>query len=253
LPINLSQYSESLIESELFGHQKGAFTGAIEAHRGAFARCSSHGAIFLDEIGEVNAPVQIKLLDVLQSRTFSPVGSHRRERFSGRVIAATHRPLDELRRSGTFRDDFFYRLSSDTIVVPPLRDRLAEDPAELEALLEVLVPRLVGADASELVAPVRAAIDRNLGPGYEWPGNVRELEQCVRRVLLTQHCHPDHARAGSMTDSFVAEVTSGVLTAEELVARYCALLYARHGTYVEVAKRTGLDRRTVKKHVDGTR
>ena len=127
--INLSQFPETLIESELFGHRKGAFTGAVEAHEGIFARCSPHGAIFLDEIGEVSAPVQIKLLRVLQDRVFSPVGSHEQVRFRGRVIAATNKPLDALRGPGGFRDDFYYRLCSDTITVPPLRQRLREDAA----------------------------------------------------------------------------------------------------------------------------
>jgi transcriptional regulator with PAS, ATPase and Fis domain len=101
----------------LFGHKRGAFTGAIDAHEGVFSRCSAHGAIFLDEIGDVSRPVQIKLLQVLQERTFSPVGSREKLRFRGRVIAATHQPLDDLRDRKIFRDDFFYRLCSDVIVV----------------------------------------------------------------------------------------------------------------------------------------
>lgn len=104
---NLSQFPETLIESELFGHRKGAFTGAVEDHKGVFELCSRHGALFLDEIGEVSVPVQIKLLHVLQERTFTPVGSHRAKRFAGRVIAATNKSMTALRSSGRFRDDFF--------------------------------------------------------------------------------------------------------------------------------------------------
>src|SRR5213078_1832008 len=124
ISLNLSQFPEALIESELFGHKKGAFTGAIEAHEGVFARCSPHGAIFLDELGEVSIPTQIKLLQVLQERTFSPVGSREKLRFCGRVIAATNSELDELRRQKVFRDDFYYRLCSDILTVPSLRQRI---------------------------------------------------------------------------------------------------------------------------------
>ncbi|MCX6998197.1 MAG: sigma 54-interacting transcriptional regulator [Kiritimatiellaeota bacterium] len=248
--LNLSQYPASLIESELFGHRKGAFTGAVEAHEGVFARCSPHGAIFLDEIGDVAAPVQIKLLQVLQDRTFTPVGSHERRRFAGRVIAATNRPLAELRRQGAFRDDFYYRLCSDVIEVPPLRQRLREDPRELDRLLRLLVARLIGAEHDELARDIRVALRRSPGPDYRWPGNVRELEQAVRRSLLTGRYAgqpaPDAVAPG---EKLQAGIAAGALDAEQLLAGYCALLYRRHGTYEEVARRTRLDRRTAKRYV----
>jgi hypothetical protein len=251
VPINLSQYPESLIESELFGHQKGAFTGALADRPGVFDRCREHGAAFLDEIGEVTIPVQIKLLRVLQERLYTSVGGVEERKFTGRVIAATHRPLDELRRKGRFRDDFYYRLSSDVIQVPPLRARLAEEPGELDDLLHNLIPRLVGEDAEEIYDLVRRCIDRDLGASYDWPGNVRELEQCIRRIILTQTCAPDTRSGADASAGLVGALAAGSLTADELVARYCALLYDRHGTYVEVAKITGLDRRTVRKYVAG--
>ncbi|MFZ1983820.1 MAG: sigma 54-interacting transcriptional regulator, partial [Desulfatitalea sp.] len=118
IALNLSQFSETLIESELFGHKKGAFTGAVEDYKGVFDRCSPFGAIFLDEIGEVRQNIQIKLLQVLQERIFTPVGSHQPHRFSGRIIAATNRPLEEIRSQKILRDDFFYRLCSDVIEIP---------------------------------------------------------------------------------------------------------------------------------------
>lgn len=111
-----------------------------------------HGSIFLDEIGDVSAPVQIKLLQVIQERTFTPVGRCERQRFHGRVIAATNRPLDDLRRAGQFRDDFYYRLCSDIIVVPPLRQRIQEEPRELEALLNSILKRMIGEAAAPHVS-----------------------------------------------------------------------------------------------------
>lgn len=250
LQINLSQFPETLIESELFGHRKGAFTGAVEAHKGAFARCSSHGAIFIDEIGEVSIPIQIKLLKVLQERVFSPVGSHESMRFSGRVIAASNTPLEELRGGDLFRDDFFYRLCSDVIVVPPLRQRLAEDRGELDELLEVIVKRIVGRPDGDVVDLVREAIEGGVGPDYAWPGNVRELEQCVRRVLLTQHYEGESPpAAATLRDRLAAGVASGAYNALDLLADYCRMLHEQTGTYEDVARQTGLDRRTVKKYI----
>ena len=253
LAINLSQYPETLIESELFGHRKGAFTGAVEEHEGVFSRCSPHGAIFLDEIGDVSVPTQIKLLQVLQERTFTPVGSHRTQRFHGRVIAASNRSIHSLRRRGLFRDDFFYRLCSDIIVVPPLRQRIRECRDELHDLVTFIVPRIVGADAAELAEEVHATLVRNVGIDYAWPGNVRELEQAVRRVLLKQAYEGDaQSVAPGLRDRMIERIDAGAIDAAELVAGYCALLYRRFGTYEEVARRTRLDRRTVKKYIQSS-
>jgi transcriptional regulator with GAF, ATPase, and Fis domain len=251
VPINLSQFPESLIESELFGHRRGAFTGALENYRGAFSRCTRHGSIFLDEIGEVSVPIQIKLLRVLQERAYNPVGSHAPERFEGRVIAATHRPLDELRQDGRFRDDFYYRLCSDVVEVPPLRLRLSEDARELGVLLEVVVERIAGAPEPRWVQEIEQTIGRHLGADYAWPGNVRELEQCARRVMLGYGYTGDHMPTSDARARLRRAIEAGDLSARELVAEYCALLHDRLGTYEAVARQTGLDRRTVKKHIDG--
>jgi transcriptional regulator with AAA-type ATPase domain len=253
LAINLSQFSPGVLESELFGHKKGAFTGAIDAHPGVFQRCSAYGSIFLDEIGDVGLDVQVKLLGVLQERVFHPVGSHEAQRFRGRVIAATNRPVAELRAAGKFRDDFYYRLSSCVVHVPTLRERLREDPAELDVLLGSILPKIVGPEVSDvpaLVARVRAAIDTSLGRAYPWPGNVRELEQCIRRVLLTDACAPDTRHDPTQSAAALLDATGGgAWSAEELLGRYCRALYDRHGTYEEVARRAGLDRRTAKRYV----
>ena len=248
---NLSQFSETLIESELFGHRKGAFTGAIDHYQGVFERCSAHGALFLDEIGEVSIPVQIKLLQVLQERTFVPVGSRENKRFSGRVIAATNRPLDALRRDGRFREDFFYRLCSDVIEVPTLRQRIAESPAELELLVGLLVARIAGIEDRNVAAVVLEALHRDLPGDYPWPGNVRELEQAVRRVLLTGSYRPQLASPASqdVEERLVARLRAGELTAEALLSGYSAMLYERLGSYAAVAERTQLDPRTSRKYV----
>jgi len=248
---NLSQYPESIIESELFGHRKGAFTGAIDNHRGLFERLSNYGSLFLDEIGEVSVPVQIKLLAVLQDRYFTPVGSHEQLRFDGRVIAATNRSLAQLREGDMFRDDFLYRLCSDVIEVPPLRERLAEHPPELEQLVSLLVARATGEKAPELAKSVVKSLRAALPDHYSWPGNVRELEQAVRRVLLNGHYDAVPVSGdGDGEDSLVADLHAGKLTATELTSRYCRLLYAQLGSYEQVARRVELDRRTVKKYVE---
>ncbi len=249
IAINLSQYPETLIESELFGHSKGAFTGAVENHKGLFERCSSHGCLFLDEIGDVSIPIQIKLLKVLQERTFTPVGSHSENKFSGRVIAATNRPLEKLRKENHFRDDFFYRLCSDIIDVPTLRKRIQESSAELESLVQLLVLRMVGEESTSLVDMVLEALNRDLPKDYSWPGNVRELEQAVRRVLLSRHYAPDFTPFTDLDGSLVSDFKNGNLKVTELLNYYCTSLYKKFGTYEEVAKRTGLDRRTAKKYI----
>ncbi|NIQ93359.1 MAG: sigma-54-dependent Fis family transcriptional regulator, partial [Desulfuromonadales bacterium] len=227
IEINLSQYPESLIESELFGHKKGAFTGAIENHEGVFSRCSPHGAIFLDEVGELSIPVQVKLLQVLQERRFSPVGSGEPCHFHGRVIAATNRSLKKLRKEGAFRDDFFYRLCSDVIEVPSLQQRLQEESAELGILINHLLRRILGEESPEMAKVIEETLKEDLGPDYPWPGNVRELEQAVRRILLTNHYKGDTFLAppedlpGRLLDGIEREN----LDARQLLAGYCALLY----------------------------
>lgn len=248
--LNLSQFPETLIESALFGHKKGAFTGAIENFQGVFDQCSPYGSILLDEIGEISQPIQIKLLQVLQERVFTPVGSQKTNRFQGRVITATNQPLKKLRGERIFRDDFYYRLCSDLIVVPPLRQRIMEDPSELDTLLGITIKRLVGRPSPELVVSIQKIIDTNLGPEYLWPGNVRELEQCVRRIFLKGKYSDDDAISDmDIEQTLINGIDQGNIDSFRLTSGYCYLLYQRHQTFEEVARRTGLDRRTVKKYI----
>jgi transcriptional regulator with GAF, ATPase, and Fis domain len=251
LPLNISQFSENLIESELFGHKKGSFTGAVDDHKGIFDQCSPYGAIFLDEIGEMTVPVQIKLLKILEERVFCPVGSHAEHRFEGRIIAATNKDIEGPEARTHFRSDFFYRLCSDVIVVPPLRERIAEDPLELDDLISHTVEKIVGKPSSSLSAMVKQTIIREPGRNYPWPGNVRELNQCVRRILLkrTYSVNKEKADLTGQVPGLTIHNEQGFLSASDVLQSYCKLLYDRHGTLGEVARITRLDRRTVKKYI----
>jgi hypothetical protein len=250
--INLSQYPQTLIESELFGHRKGAFTGAIDAHQGIFERCSRHGAIFLDEIGDVEPPIQLKLLRVLQERSFFSVGSYEPKRFEGRVIGATNRDITALRREGRFRDDFYYRLCTDTITIPTLYERISEYPGELTLLVHHLLQRIVSVDDADVTARVESSVVATVGKEYRWPGNVRELEQAVRSVII-RNVYRGDPYIPDPEDRFVnlcERMRAGTISAEGLMADYCRHLYRECGSYETVGERIGLDRRTVKRYVD---
>ena len=250
MPINLSEYPETLIESALFGHKKGAFTGAIDNFSGIFKRCLSHGTLFLDEIGEVPEPIQVKLLNVLQDRRFTSIGSHKASRFNGRVITATSKSLDELRSIGKMRDDLFYRLSSDIIIMPTLQQRAQENPDEIRQLIHLLIYRMTDTENSELADWVSDILNKQIPDNYPWPGNVRELEQAVRRIILKQQYVGDkklNFRAAEQNN--ILELPNENIDAKQLLTLYCQLLYERHGTYEKVAKILNLDRRTVTKHI----
>ncbi len=246
--INLSQFPASLLESELFGHKKGAFTGAIEHHQGVFARCSAHGAVFIDEIGDIDIPTQVKLLNVIQDRTFSPVGSHDKIRFSGRVISATNRNIEQLRNTGQFRDDLYYRLCSDVINVPSLHQRLQENPEELGILIKGLLERVIENPEHKLVTRIEMQIRDSVPAYYTWPGNVRELEQCIRRICLTGRYKVINGQQMHQ-DFFSLPDNGSEISSQQLLQRYCRFLYHRHGSYEAVARIIQLDRRTVKKHI----
>ena len=156
-----------------------------------------------------------------------------------------------MRGPGGFRDDFYYRLCTDSITIPPLRQRLLEEPRELEALLGHIMARVAGEAAAELRPLVGEALRDLIRGHYAWPGNVRELEQAVRRILLTRH-YAAETPARSRRDrvaQLTAAVAGGTLDADALLGGYCALLYERCGNLEEVARRTHLDRRTVKRYL----
>jgi DNA-binding NtrC family response regulator len=252
-PVNLSALSPTLIESELFGHRKGAFTGALSNRAGWFEVCGPTGAVFLDEIGEIPADLQVKLLRVLEARAFVPLGETAARRFEGKIIAATNRDPETEMREGRFREDLYYRLCADVVRTPSLATQLAEAPGELSTYVRFLAARLLG-ETAELDAFVEEAtgwIEKNLGRDYAWPGNVRELEQCVRNLLLRKEYRPvDARRPADPEATLLAGIRNGSLSAEALLRRYVTLVYTRAGTYEGAARRLGLDRRTVKAKVD---
>jgi transcriptional regulator with PAS, ATPase and Fis domain len=175
--VNCTALPGTLLESELFGHVKGAFTGAATGRRGYFELAGA-GTIFLDEIGDTSLELQSKLLRVLQQREFFPVGAEHLRRTEARIVAATQRPLEELVRGGTFRADLFFRLKVMEIHLPPLRERRGDIPILAEQLLARIGQdlhkdvRLISDDAMSMLA------------AYDWPGNVRELENTLTRAVV---------------------------------------------------------------------
>lgn len=192
VPVNCGAIPGDLLESELFGHEKGAFTGAISNRDGRFAMAEG-GTLFLDEIGDMSLNMQVKILRVLQERTFEKVGSNKSNRTNVRIIAATHRDLESAIKEGEFREDLYYRLNVFPIDMPPLRDRVEDIP--------LLVNELVRRIEHEKRGSVR------LSPGaiyalcqYNWPGNVRELANLVERLAIL---HPyGVVEAGALPEKF---------------------------------------------------
>ena len=182
--VNCGAIPETLIDSELFGHEKGAFTGAHATRRGRFERADT-GTIFLDEIGELPQAAQVRLLRVLQSREIERVGGRDTIRVDVRIVAATHRNLEEMTATGRFRKDLLFRLNVFPIRIPPLRERREDIPA--------LVHHFIDTKTREMHIPVRpgladGALERLVA--YDWPGNVRELENVIERALILSRGQP---------------------------------------------------------------
>jgi len=255
--LNLSAFSPTLIESELFGHQRGSFTGAVADRAGWLELCEPLGTVFLDEVGELDHAIQVKLLRVLQSRQFQRIGDSQTRMFRGKIIAATNRDLAEEIRAGRFRTDFYYRLCADVIRTPSLAEQLQDTPDDLSRLVRFLAERVVGEEAADdLAAVAMDVIDQRIGPTYRWPGNVRELEQCVRNVMIRRDYRPaaidgDGGR-GDVAAQIARQMREGQLSADELLSQYCTLVYSRTRNYQETARRVGLDRRTVKARIDAS-
>ena len=184
---NCGALPDELLESELFGHKRGAFTGAVEDHQGLFERANG-GTVFLDEIGEVSPAFQVKLLRVLQEREIRPIGSSKTRKVDVRVIAATNKDLEAEVRCGKFRKDLYFRLAAVTIDMPPLRDRPMDVPILAEFLLNKATATL-GKSTRGLSAEAISCLKR-----YQWPGNVREMQNEIERLLVLG---PENAELGA--------------------------------------------------------
>jgi DNA-binding NtrC family response regulator len=274
-PLNLSAFTPTLIESELFGNVKGAFTGAID-RKGYLELCSGpDDTVFLDEIGELEEAIQVKLLRVLQDRRYVRVGetTDRPREFHGKIIAATNRDLASAMRDGRFREDFFHRLCDDHITTPSLAEQLADPDRrsrELTELVRFLASQLLGeltpgpdgiAEAERLALEADALtrevvdwIEGNL-QDYPWPGNFRELSRCVRNVMVrgSYRPPPPTTRSGGHgpVDQYLDRVREASLSKDDLVGRYFAMAYHRTGDNLrEAGRRLGVDWRVVRSRID---
>lgn len=177
VPVNCAAIPETLIESELFGHEKGAFTGAVQRRIGRFEQADG-GTLFLDEVGELSPAVQVRLLRFLQQREFQRVGGDRPVRADVRIISATHQDLEAKTRAGTFREDFYYRINVVSMKIPPLRERREDIPL----LIEHFIKRFARENGKTMDGMSRQA--RDLLIRYDYPGNVRELENIIERAVV---------------------------------------------------------------------
>ncbi|HOW18306.1 MAG TPA: nif-specific transcriptional activator NifA, partial [Phycisphaerae bacterium] len=249
--VNCAALPESVLESELFGHEKGAFTGALAMRKGRF-ELAEGGTLFLDEIGDFSAATQIKLLRVLQEREFERVGGVTTIKADVRVIAATNRNLEALIESGKFRQDLYYRLNVFPIHIPPLRER----KADILLLADYFVEKYAKANHKAVRRISTPAIDMLMA--YHWPGNVRELENCIERAVVLSNddvIHGHHLPPTLQTAEASGTVFSGTLQATlDNVERELLLdaLKSARGNRAKAARALGISERLmglrVKKH-----
>ncbi len=247
IKVNCSAFAEGVLESELFGHEKGAFTGAVTAKKGRF-ELADGGTLFLDEVGEMPASIQVKLLRFLQEKTFERVGGSKTHHVDVRIISATNKDLNQLMKEGKFRDDLYYRLRVVKIDMPPLRDRKGD--------LEELVSSFIGKFSSMHGKPIQGISSEamDLIRTYNWPGNVRELMNCiessvvmVRGDILTVENIPEYL-AYKVPD---VELNSkeGLLNELERTAIQDTIISTR-GDKVKAAKILGIGLRTLYRKID---
>ena len=242
--VSCAALAETLLESELFGHEKGAFTGAFAQKKGKF-ELAEGGTLFLDEIGDISAKLQVDLLRVLQERRFFRVGGTSEVQVDVRVIAATHRDLAAESREGRFRDDLYYRLNVINIRIPPLRERIEDVPLLAQEFLDRLAHEL-GREVSGISEEaLRLLMD------HDWPGNVRELENAVERALVTCKSGVLDAFDFAFLSRPTAAPGGGAslppgLTLQEMEKDYIAATLARlSGNVKATAEALGIDRSTL--------
>jgi DNA-binding NtrC family response regulator len=239
--INCSAIADTLLESELFGHQRGAFTGAVADHKGVFEQ-TGKGTVLLDEIGDTTPALQVRLLRVLEEGEVRPVGGTRSLKVSPRVIAATNVPLEQAVADGRFRQDLYYRLSVVVIRVPPLRDRRADIPLLIGSFLEAACER-AGRKAVLSAAALEALMR------HEWPGNVRELRNTIERLVVSSR--GGVIEAADLSDSASQPrphepAFASLTTLDDLERRYLLhVLDAAGGNRTRAAEILGIDRRTL--------
>jgi two-component system, NtrC family, response regulator AtoC len=244
VPVHCAALSPQLLESELFGHEKGAFTGASERRAGRFEE-ANHGTIFLDEIGEIDPATQVKLLRVLGEQTIQRVGSNHVIKVDVRVVAATNKNLEALVREGKFRDDLFYRLDVVRIEMPPLRDRREDLPLLINAFLHEFA-RQNGKKITGLTAEALDALQR-----YDWPGNVRELRAAVEHGVAL--CRGERIgvrdlppRILGQTTTPAGEIAPASLNLETMEKHFIErALRQTDGNITDAAKLLGISRRTL--------
>lgn len=242
LAVNCGALPESLLESELFGHTKGSFTGAVSDKKGLF-RSADGGTIFLDEIGEMPQPLQVRLLRALQEHEVTPVGSATPVKFDARILAATNRDLEKEVDDGNFREDLFYRLNVIEITLPPLRERRDDVPA----LVRHFISR--AADKQSTVEKAISDDAMNALRTYEWPGNVRELENAIERAFILSGDEIDLDSLSSKIRKAVGTPTSisgedGTLESVER-RHVMETLHAAGDDKVAAAKTLGIDLSTL--------
>ena len=243
VPVNCGALSEDLMESELFGHVKGAFTGANQSREGLF-NYAAGGTLFLDEIGEMPLSMQVHLLRVLEEKTIRPVGSNRETPVDVRIIAATNRDLEALVRGGNFREDLFYRLNVVSIRIPPLRERMRDIPELARHFAYTLASEMSMPAPDEVRGRELEALE-----SYSWPGNVRELKNVIERCLLLNKS-PSQCVAGPDKDAaaepFEPARDSDVL--EDVVnAHVRRILRREDGNKSAAARALGISRKTLER------